>query len=86
MQTEDEEGTLMQSLTIHADQSTVPVEVVNLLEEFEDVFQEPQELPPSRSRHDHQIPFIQGADPINKRPYMYSKNKKTSLTNLYRNI
>jgi len=58
------------------------VEVEKLLEEFRDVFQEPQQLPPFRPKHDHQIPLIQGADPVNKRPYRYAKNQKDIIDRL----
>jgi len=67
MQIGDEEGTLLHSLTTRVDHPTLPVEVENLLGEFEDVFQEPQQLPSLKPRHDHQIPLIQGANPVNKR-------------------
>jgi len=78
MQVGDETRTLLQSLTTrahaHVDQSRLPLKVEGLLEEFQDVFQEPTQLPPFRSGHDHQIPLSQGVDPINMRPYMYAKN------------
>jgi len=82
MQIGGEEGTLMQSLTIHVNHPTVPMEVEKLLEEFKDVFQEPQQLPPFRPKHDHQIPLIQGVDPVNKRPYRYVKNQKDIIDRL----
>jgi len=41
-----------------------------LLEKFQDIFAEPQGLPPMRS-HDHKIPLIQGSSPVNVRPYRF---------------
>lgn len=39
-----------------------------LLEEFQDIFDEPQGLPPVQHHH-HKIPLIQGFSPVNMRPY-----------------
>ncbi|KAL3533589.1 hypothetical protein ACH5RR_007110 [Cinchona calisaya] len=46
----------------------IPVEVQEVLKEFQDVFQEPKGLPPRRS-HDHQIRLKEGAQPFKVRPY-----------------
>ncbi|XP_071929039.1 uncharacterized protein [Coffea arabica] len=48
----------------------VPQEVVELLLEYEDVFQLPNSLPPSRSV-DHAIPLKPGAQPFKLKPYRY---------------
>ncbi|KAK8470062.1 hypothetical protein PHAVU_004G050550 [Phaseolus vulgaris] len=42
--------------------------VQHVLTEYEQVFQEPKELPPRRF-HDHGIPLIPGAKPVSSRPY-----------------
>lgn len=47
---------------------TVPLEVQSLVEEFQDIFEEPIGLPPHR-RHDHHIPLLQGSQPVNQRGY-----------------
>ena len=41
----------------------VPPEIAQLLYEFQDVFQEPQELPPQRSV-DHSIPLLDNSKTI----------------------
>ncbi|GJR91414.1 hypothetical protein Tco_0215425 [Tanacetum coccineum] len=41
-----------------------------VVEEYEDVFAIPTELPPKRD-HDHKIPLIGGAQPVNIRPYRH---------------
>ena len=46
---------------------SVPPELASLLHEYEDVFQPPSGLPPSRSC-DHEIPLIAGASPVSVRP------------------
>lgn len=42
-----------------------------LLEEFQDVFEEPQHLPPFRGLHDHRIVLKEGSNPVFLRPYRY---------------
>jgi hypothetical protein len=56
----------------------VLVQISQLLQTFSDLFQEPTELPPSRSC-DHSIPLIQGAQPVNIRPYRFSPAMKTEI-------
>lgn len=46
----------------------------NLLDEFQNVFYEPQGLPPPRS-HDHDINLLRGAAPVAVRPYRSSWHK-----------
>lgn len=46
----------------------VPTEVQALIEEFQDIFEEPKGLPPHRS-HDHHIPLITGSQHVNQRGY-----------------
>nr|KYP35812.1 Retrovirus-related Pol polyprotein from transposon 17.6 [Cajanus cajan] len=53
-----------------------------LLKEFDDIFEEPTQLPPFRPGHDHKIPLVQGANPVNKRPYKYAKNHKDVIDEL----
>ena len=45
--------------------------LAELLEEFKFLFEKPTQLPPHRG-HDHRIPLIEGAKPVNMRPYKYS--------------
>jgi hypothetical protein len=48
----------------------VDPELQQFLEGFQDLFGEPQGLPPM-PRHDHKLPLIQGSSPVNVRPYRY---------------
>jgi hypothetical protein len=59
-------------------QGQLPPQIQHLLDEFSDLFEEPHNLPPSRSC-DHAIPLIQGAQPINIRPYQFSPAMKDEV-------
>lgn len=58
----------------------VPVspDMQSLLSEFQDVFEEPKELPPQRAL-DHAISLTEGAQPVNSRPYRYSPLQKDEI-------
>ena len=58
--------------------SSVPPAITSLLFEFEDLFQEPVSLPPSRAC-DHEIPLIPGAQPVFLRQYRYSPKLKDEI-------
>lgn len=48
------------------------------MQEYEDIFQEPQHLPLSRV-YDHTIPTLPDAVPVNSRPYRYSPLHKDEI-------
>jgi len=52
--------------------------LLSLLEEFSVAFDPPSGLPPSRSC-DHTIPLIEGATPVNVRPYRYPPAVKDEI-------
>jgi hypothetical protein len=52
--------------------------VQQVLQQYQDVFQDPQQLPPSRF-YDHHIPLLPGAAPINARPYKYPPHHKDEI-------
>ncbi|XP_073355673.1 uncharacterized protein [Aegilops tauschii subsp. strangulata] len=56
----------------------IPTEVLRLLEQFTDVFEDPRSLPPRREC-DHRIPLMAGAQPVNLRPYRYKPELKTEI-------
>jgi len=60
----------------------MPTSVAELLCSFNDIFQEPTNLPPVRLAHDHKIPLVPGTVPINKRPYRYAKHQKDIIDGL----
>jgi hypothetical protein len=52
--------------------------VKNLIREFDTIFQEPLELPPSIA-YDHSITLLPNTAPINCRPYRYSPDQKNEI-------
>ena len=56
----------------------VPDGVQQLLQQHEELFSEPQSLPPARE-FDHQIPLVPGAIPVQKKPYRYAPSQKDEL-------
>jgi hypothetical protein len=66
-----------------SDRSNVSAEVLSpdlqeLLDKYQDVFQEPTQLPPQRAL-DHAIALEDGAQPVNSRPYRYSPLQKDEI-------
>ncbi|XP_019460010.1 PREDICTED: uncharacterized protein LOC109359770 [Lupinus angustifolius] len=57
-----------------------------VLERFAEVFQEPTQLPPMRDGHNHQNPLLQGTNPVNKRPYRYTKHQKDIIDELVQDM
>ena len=59
----------------------IPPEMGRVLQEFEDVFREPQGLPPERS-HDHSITLKEGSKPFQIRPYRCPYVQKSEIEKL----
>ncbi|KAH9780314.1 hypothetical protein KPL71_008031 [Citrus sinensis] len=57
---------------------SIQLNMQQLLNEFEDVFQEPSKLPPLREI-DHHIPLKEGTQPINVRSYRYAYFQKAEI-------
>ena len=53
-------------------------EMQQLLQEFEDIYQEPKQLPSEREI-DHHINLKEGTEPINVRPYRYAYFQKAEI-------
>jgi len=56
----------------------LPIEVEELLQQYNHLFAKPTSLPPARSA-DHTIPLVPGAQPVKVRPYRYSPIQKTEI-------
>ncbi|KAK9209596.1 hypothetical protein WN944_001963 [Citrus x changshan-huyou] len=56
----------------------VPTDMQQLLKDYEEIFQEPTKLPPSRGI-DHYIPLKKGVEPVNVRPYCYVYFQKAEI-------
>jgi len=60
--------------------------VQNIVEEFPDVFAEPTDLPPFREKHDHKIKLLEGANPVNQRPYRYVVHQKDEIDKIVQDM
>lgn len=65
--------------------TTVNAQLQELLAEFNGLFEEPVGLPPHR-HHDHRIPLIPGAAPVNVRPYRYLYFQKTEIEKIVKEM
>lgn len=63
---------------VEEEKSATPTAIANLLQEFEDIFGEPQGLPP-RHNCDYRIPLMPGAQLVNNRPYRKNPENKTKI-------
>ncbi|XP_040381111.1 uncharacterized protein LOC121054722 [Oryza brachyantha] len=69
----------MQVNTIEmAKKAPIPEQIQPLVQEFKELFQEPTDLPPRRNC-DHHIPLVEGAKPVNLRPYRYKPTLKDEI-------
>nr|GEZ52366.1 putative mitochondrial protein [Tanacetum cinerariifolium] len=64
--------------------TVIDPKIQEVLAAYEDVFAVPTTLPPSR-KHDHRIPLIEGAIPVNIRPYKHPPAQKDAIEN-YRQL
>jgi len=55
--------------------TSTSVLISELLNQFQDIFEEPTQLPPMKEGFNHQIPQLQRTNPVNKRPYRYVENQ-----------
>lgn len=53
----------------------VPMEIQDILDKFQSVYEEPTTLPRHRDG-DHTIPLVAGAQPVNIWPYRYTPEQK----------
>ncbi|GJW99634.1 retrotransposon-related protein [Tanacetum coccineum] len=56
-----------------------------LIEEFADVFEVPNCLPPDKG-HDHRIPLQEGTQPINIRPYRHPPTQKDAIESMVKEL
>ncbi|GAU25735.1 hypothetical protein TSUD_216660 [Trifolium subterraneum] len=67
-------------------QSPLHPAIVDLILKFEDIFNEPGQLPPPRPGFDHRIPLKEGAEPFNLRPYRFSLIQKDIIDKLVQDM
>ncbi|GJZ44258.1 hypothetical protein Tco_0591513 [Tanacetum coccineum] len=63
---------------LNVEESISTSQLMQAVEEFDDVFGIPKELPPKRS-HDHIVPLIKGTPPMNIRPYKHPPMQKYAI-------
>ena len=56
----------------------IPMELQELIQQYDKLFSAPTELPPSRAC-DHRIPLVEGAKVVNQRPYRVPHHQKEAL-------
>ncbi|CAA7034449.1 unnamed protein product [Microthlaspi erraticum] len=71
--------TTLFSLEAETSVETIHPEILSLLDRFKHIFAEPVELPPFRENHNHKIQLIEGANPVNQRPYHYAVHQKNEI-------
>lgn len=69
---------LVQPENVKEDVVALPAQFQELLDQYTAVFEPPTGLPPRRSC-DHRIPLMEGARPVNIRPYRYSSELKSEI-------
>lgn len=62
-----------------------PKEISDLIVEFADIFQEPDQLPPTRNV-DHAIPLLPDAKPVNQRAYRLPHHQKNAMEELIKHL
>jgi hypothetical protein len=67
----------VQKVQMDKHSNTIP-QLTGLLQQYEDIFQEPKELPPPRDV-DHQIPLQNAGEIVNSRPYRLSFSQKDTM-------
>ncbi|CAA7035404.1 unnamed protein product [Microthlaspi erraticum] len=71
-----EQKSLLSHISTSNTKSSLTTAVQSLIDQYDDLFITPTELPPFREGFDHQIPLETGANPLNLRPYR-GLNKQT---------
>lgn len=61
-------------------------EMKQLLDEFQDIFDEPKSLPPFRKNHNHKIVLKEGSDPVNQKPYRYAVQQKNEIDKMIQEL
>ncbi|GJU19862.1 retrotransposon-related protein [Tanacetum coccineum] len=71
-------NTLLNLMNLETKSTKLPKEMKEVVDEYEDVFEVPKQLPSHRS-HDHRIPLIEGTQPVNIRPYRHPPTQKEAI-------
>ncbi|GKD70775.1 retrotransposon-related protein [Tanacetum coccineum] len=73
-----EDETVVDNRLVDLQALLISLNALTVVEEYEDVFAIPTELPPKRD-HDHKIPLIEGGQLVNIRPYRNPPTQKDAI-------
>jgi hypothetical protein len=65
-------------ITMETETNTVPDQIVELVNKYQELFAAPKGLPPKRL-FDHDIPLLPGVNPFRLRPYRYTPQQKNEI-------
>lgn len=82
---ENEDGSFVSGASLLSLEGQTCESGEELLQSFQDLFEEPQQLPPTRA-HDHSIVLKEGTDTINVRPYRYPAIQKNEIEKLIKEM
>jgi hypothetical protein len=69
---------IVETLEATPEDKEIPPEIQAVLDQYQDVFDDPRTLPPERLL-DHSIPLLPNATPVNSKPYRYSPLHKDEI-------
>jgi hypothetical protein len=69
---------IVETLEAIPEDKEIPPEIQAVLDQYQDVFDDPKTLPPERLL-DHSIPLLPNATPVNSKPYRYSPLHKDEI-------
>jgi hypothetical protein len=69
---------IVETLEATPEDNEIPPEIQAVLDQYQDVFDDPKTLPPERLL-DHSIPLLPNATPVNSKPYRYSPLHKDEI-------
>lgn len=72
-------------MAIESEDQEVPLDIQNILNDYDDFFKEPKSLPPQRE-FDHQIVLKEGTEPVHVRPYRYPYIQKNEIEKIVREV
>ena len=73
------------NVEVHTKSEFLDPQIQIVLNEYDDVFKNPQGLPPKR-QHDHSIPFIEKTPPVSLRPYRYPYFQKNEIEKIVQDL
>ncbi|PWA47683.1 hypothetical protein CTI12_AA343190 [Artemisia annua] len=76
-------------MKVDSEASAIDPKLQLVIDQYEDVFAIPTELPPHREQHrehDQRIPLLEGAVPVNIRPYKHPPTQKDAIESMVKEL